>query len=85
MRYDRVKNFKQPPHPKDIKLNGSLIKLEPINVDIHAVDLYEAYSLDVYGEIWKYLPFGSFENFEDFYIWLSDKIAKNETCNFFYC
>jgi len=83
MKYDfKVEDFKQPPHPNDIKLNGSLVKLEPINIDMHAKDLYEAYSLDVDGEIWKYLPYGPFGNFEDFSCWLSEEIAKDEATFF---
>jgi len=83
MRYDfAVDDFKQPPHPKGLSLLGNSVKLEPIDVEAHASDLYEAFSLDVKGEIWKYLPYGSFEKFEDFYHWLTNEIAKDEATFF---
>ena len=79
MRYDFfVDNFKQPPHPKGLSLFGNSVKLEPVDVETHASDLYEAFSLDVNGEIWKYLPYGSFENFEDFCLWLTKETVKDE-------
>ena len=77
-----VDDFKQPPHPKGLSLLGNTVKLEPIDVEAHASDLYEAFSLDVEGEIWKYLPYGSFEKFEDFYHWLTNEIAKDEATFF---
>ena len=37
-----VSDFQRPPHPKGVELNGNTVRLEPLNVEKHSKDLFEA-------------------------------------------
>jgi len=52
-------------------MDGRFCKIEPLNIDRHASDLYAAYSQDKTGGIWTYMFVGPFESEADFRIWLS--------------
>jgi RimJ/RimL family protein N-acetyltransferase len=43
-------------------LTGRYCRIEPVNVECHAVDLYEAYSSAVDGRDWTYLTVGPFDS-----------------------
>ena len=45
-------------------------RLEPLDVDRHAVDLYAANQLDAEGRNWTYLPYGPFKSIEVYRDWL---------------
>lgn len=54
---------------KDV-MQGNYCRLEPINIEAHARDLYQAYCLDERGAMWTYLPYGPFENVDSYKHWL---------------
>ena len=68
-----VDDFTPPPHPKGITLDGDTVRLEPLNVEKHAVDLFQSNSLDKEGLIWKYLPYGPYDSFEAYQAWLAQE------------
>ena len=41
-----VDNFKVPPHPSNIILEGNLVRLEPLKADKHSVHLFESNAID---------------------------------------
>lgn len=60
----------KPPQP--VTLEGQYCRIEPLNLDKHARQLFEANSLDREGRIWTYLPYGAFVNFDEYHTWLEN-------------
>jgi RimJ/RimL family protein N-acetyltransferase len=50
------------PQPGAVTLSGRFCRLEPLDADAHAADLYEAYSQAPDGRDWTYLFVGPFAN-----------------------
>ena len=59
-------------------LKGKFVTLEPANPAKHSKDLFENFSLDKQGLLWKYMPDGSFKNINQL-----KNYIKNTDC-FFY-
>jgi RimJ/RimL family protein N-acetyltransferase len=59
-------------------LQGQHIILEPMNVEQHAVALFDA--LCIHNEVssWSYLPYGPFANYAVFETWLEKVIIKED-------
>jgi len=51
-------------------ISGSLCRLEQLRAEAHAVDLFEAFSLDASDSLWTYLPQGPFQSVDDFSDWV---------------
>jgi len=73
-----VENFVVPPHPKGVVLDGVNVRLEPLNVDSHVHDLFEANSIDKEGLNWIYLPYGPFATVQSFSNWLQEHERKDD-------
>ena len=58
--------------PSHTDMNGHFCRLEALNVDKHAEDLYHSFSEDSNQHNWTYLPYGPFNDYESFYLWLKD-------------
>ena len=58
--------------PSRTNMNGRFCKLEVLNVDKHAKDLFHSFSEDTNQHDWTYLPYGPFHDYEFFYLWLKD-------------
>ena len=56
--------------PSRSGMSGQYCRLEPLDIKLHADDLYEAYGKDQDQGNWTYLPYGPFENKSDFVTWL---------------
>ena len=52
-------------------MDGKYCRLEPIDIDRHAADLFEAFSADETGAIWTYLFTGPFETETDLRNWMA--------------
>ncbi|WP_372387312.1 GNAT family N-acetyltransferase [Xanthomonas axonopodis] len=55
--------------PGDVTLEGAFCRLEPLNAERHAHDLYEAYSSAPDGRDWTYMaagPFGSADEYRSY-------------------
>ena len=74
--------FKKIKLPSKKKLIGKYCFLEPINIRKHSKDLYKNYSLDKKNIIWKYLPYGPFDNLSLFRKWMKFYCMKKDP--FFY-
>lgn len=66
-----VPDWKPPPPPVLEPMRGRFCRLEPLDLDRHASELYQANELDTEGRNWTYLPYGPFDNFQDYKAWLS--------------
>jgi RimJ/RimL family protein N-acetyltransferase len=51
-------------------MEGRNCRVEPIDPEIHAEDLFRAFTADQEGRIWTYLPYGPFVALRDFRAWL---------------
>ena len=67
-----VDNFKVPPHPSNIILEGNLVRLEPLKADKHSVHLFESNAMDKEKINWTYLPYGPFETVEKYADWIKE-------------
>ena len=61
-----------PPEPPRRSLEGRYCRVEPLDIDLHAEETFDAFSEDESGRLWTYLPDGPFASFEDYRAWLSD-------------
>jgi len=55
-----------------VSTHGRYCRIQPINVDDHASDLFEAYRTDKEGRIWTYLPYGPFASEPEFRAWMAE-------------
>ncbi|MEO5620576.1 MAG: GNAT family N-acetyltransferase, partial [Cypionkella sp.] len=51
-----VVGWTPPPAPSGAVLEGHYVRLEPMQADLHAADLYRAYSGQ--DALWDYMPYG---------------------------
>jgi len=75
-------NWQPPKRPSRAALTGSYCSVEPLDISLHAKDLYEADCLDESGFSWTYLPYGPFDSFTSYENWL-DKNQYSEDPIFF--
>jgi len=54
------------------------VRLEPLNADRHAADLYRAYSADTDGTIWNYLPYGPFASAAGYHHWVRENTGGKD-------
>lgn len=51
---------------------GRFCRVEPLDPDRHAADLFDANALNPEGSNWTYLPYGPFETLENYLGWIND-------------
>ena len=57
--------------PERTVLEGRFCRVEPINIERHAVDLFAAFSADTDDAIWTYLPYGPFHQLVELQDWMA--------------
>jgi hypothetical protein len=62
--------------PPQTPLAGRYCRLEPLDPEIHAADLYAANSEDRDGRMWTYLPWGPFDDFNEYLIALRTGLQR---------
>jgi RimJ/RimL family protein N-acetyltransferase len=70
------------PRPGRDVLSGRYCRLEPLDPERHAEQLWAAFERDTTGMGWTYLPYGPFAAFADFRSWV-EKMAEGEDPLFF--
>jgi RimJ/RimL family protein N-acetyltransferase len=65
-----VPNWHPPKFPSHETINGQFCRLEPLEPKVHAESLFEANKLDVMGLNWTYLPYGPFDDFNSYQVWM---------------
>ncbi len=63
--------------PPRTPMVGQFCRVEPLDPNRHAADLFAANSLDKEGRNWTYLPVGPFADFGSYRTWL-EKVAAGE-------
>ncbi|HEX3411776.1 MAG TPA: GNAT family protein [Stellaceae bacterium] len=66
------------PRPRRSAMEGRFCIIEPVDPARHAADLHAANSLDREGRNWTYLPYGPFDRFEDYRLWLDRASAGDD-------
>lgn len=66
-----VPNWKPASLPGHETLTGGYCRIERLDPARHAAELFEANTVDETGANWTYLPYGSFENLEDYRGWMN--------------
>jgi len=69
-------------HPRGAIMDGSLCRLVPIEIDLHANDLFTAFSRDKDQRNWTYLPYGPFADEGDFRSWIFSNCIGDDPCFF---
>jgi RimJ/RimL family protein N-acetyltransferase len=59
-----------PPAPPRAPMQGRFCRLEPLDLDRHAADLFAADAADVQGRSWTYLAYGPFRTLSDYRGWM---------------
>lgn len=67
---EQVKDWKAPPRPLGEVLEGTHVRLERMDPDAHAADLFRAYS--GHDDLWDYLPYGPFSSASAYHRWAKD-------------
>lgn len=62
--------WRQPPRPRREPIEGTCCRLEPLNAERHAADLFNANRADQSGRMWTYLPYGPFETLDQYRAWV---------------
>jgi RimJ/RimL family protein N-acetyltransferase len=57
---------------------GQYCRVEPLDADRHAASLFESNRADSDGKNWTYLPYGPFEDFESYRVWLSGSAQTSD-------
>ena len=65
-----VANWKAVARPPRQPMSGRYCRVEPISVERHAAELFEANRADTEGRIWTYLPYGPFATMADYQAWM---------------
>jgi RimJ/RimL family protein N-acetyltransferase len=70
-------------HPRGAVLEGRLCRLEPIDAQRHAQDLFAAFSEDRDALNWTYLPYGPFTDVDQLRDWIVATCLGDDPC--FFC
>lgn len=73
---EMVSDWQVPPRPVPELPDGKYVRLERMNADRHAANLFRANSLDSDGMIWKYLPYGPYSSVSGYHHWMKDMAAS---------
>ena len=69
-------------HPRGAIMQGKLCRLEPVDVDKHARDLFAAFRQDQDCRNWTYLPYGPFATEEELCVWMRSACLGDDPCFF---
>ena len=73
-----LEGWQPPPLPGRQTLEGRFCRVEPLDLDQHAAELYEAYAQDAQATTWTYLPYGPFASADDYFSWLQSVSASTD-------
>ena len=65
-----VENWRERPPPPKSRMSGRYCRVAPIDLQLHAAELHQAYLKDLEHRIWTYLGYGPFDTLEDFKAWM---------------
>lgn len=77
-----VEDWQAARHPRGSRLEGRYCRIEAVDIEKHAAELFDAFALDVDNRNWTYLPYGPFDKQADFESWLSATCLGDDPCFF---
>ncbi|MCL4485293.1 MAG: GNAT family N-acetyltransferase [Nitrospirae bacterium] len=77
-----VPDWHPPSLPARAALSGRYCRIEPLDTERHADDLFSAYGLDREGRLWTYLPVGPFESLRDCSLWMDTASRQTDPLHF---
>jgi len=75
-------DWKPPNRPPREGMPGRWCRLEPLDCEVHAADLYSANSEDPTGATWTYLPYGPFDDLSGYTAW-AEQVSRCDDPLFF--
>jgi RimJ/RimL family protein N-acetyltransferase len=64
--------------PPRTPMGGYYCRVEPLEIDRHAKDLFEAYKADTENRVWTYLAYGPFDTFDSYVDWMQRVCTGND-------
>ena len=71
-----VTNWRPPPRPEGLVLQGTYAALEPLDPERHAAVLFRAF--EGADEVWDYMPVGPFASAATFHRWMRDAVVGSD-------
>ena len=68
---ESLPHWKPPQLPERETIAGRYCRLEPVNVERHARELFDANAADASGRMWTYLAYGPFADLEAYREWMT--------------
>lgn len=65
----------KPPHRS---MEGRYCRVEPLDAEAHAADLFAAFQEDRESRIWTYLPYGPFDDLPSFAAWAREMSGRDD-------
>ncbi len=78
-------DWKPPPLPPRLTMEGRLCCLEPLNPDLHAESLYHSSASDKDGRTWTYLAYGPFRSVASYRDWMKENCLSDDPLFFTIC
>ena len=75
---DALPGWQGASRPGRSAIAGERCTLQPLAIDRHAADLYDAISDDTDGALWTYLSYGPFSSLEEYTAWLGEQAASDD-------
>ena len=73
-----IPDWQPRPRPQRELIEGRYCRLEPLDPDQHAADLFVANSADVEGRSWTYLSYGPFSTLAAYLDWMTSNCLSND-------
>jgi len=75
---DEVAGWGGADRPSRAPMEGRYCRIEPLDVERHLADLYEAYSEDSDGKLWTYMVDGPFGSIDELRNWMEPSCASDD-------
>ena len=75
---ETLQDWSVPPAPGPDVLEGRYARLERLDKDRHAADLFAANAEDEADRIWDYLPYGPFASLAAYHRWMRDSASGED-------
>lgn len=69
-------------HPRGVRMQGRICRLEPIDAQAHTADLYAAFALNTDHANWTYMPYGPFAGEDEVRDWIESVCLGDDPCFF---
>ena len=75
---DTVENWSRRSDPSKNKMIGNYCELELLSIEKHSKALFDVLSLNNVGDSWTYLPYGPFDDLDQFNQWIQKTLTSGD-------